>query len=311
MRDVTVAAQSDRVGAGRALSSTVVVGYDGTPPSRAAVRWAQARAADGRRVVVVHAIGLPPRAGLDSFDELLRRERERGAALLAELAQELGLGPELRLVAGDPAPVLIECARGLGASEIVVGARGRYETGQSVVGSVCSGLLLRSEVPVVVVAPSATMTIGPEFSIDSLLVVDDPDTLQGIVARPTARIASAAGAKVAVLPLESARPSQSCLDPSAGAYLRADLLANIIRRAAGDIEVESMCQPAPRMYDVARVARTRGVELIVVGARRRGSPPAGRTVAKLLEEPPCAVMVVPSPVTRGDGRTHTDTYTAA
>jgi nucleotide-binding universal stress UspA family protein len=273
----------------------VLVGYDGTPPSRAAVRWALARAAERQRVVVAHAIPLPSRAGLDSFDELLRREREAGADLLGELAQELGPGPELRLLVGEPAGALVECAHGLGASEVVIGSRGHAAPGVSSGGSVCRALLHRSDVPVVAVAPSATMAIGPEFAIRTVLVVDDPETPQGVVGTPAGRLAETAGAKVAVLPLAAEDPSPGPQKGLASARVRGDLLANIIRRAAADIEVETIAPPARDLNGVGRVARTRGAELMVVGATNDETRAGGCTVAKLLEAPPCAIMVVPLP----------------
>lgn len=94
---------------------TFVVGYDGSPASTHAVRWAAARG----RVVIVHARrpGMPIPAGEDS------RARVRAGleALWMEEDVLVGAEVELRAIDGSPAHALVRAAREVGAEAIVVG----------------------------------------------------------------------------------------------------------------------------------------------------------------------------------------------
>jgi nucleotide-binding universal stress UspA family protein len=100
-------------------TSNLVVGYDGSPASAEAVRWAAERARGGGRLVVVHARrpGIPPPATAES------RTRARAAfdALWTESELPLHLEVELRVTEDAPAHALVRAAREVGAEGIVVG----------------------------------------------------------------------------------------------------------------------------------------------------------------------------------------------
>ena len=62
---------------------TVVVGFDGSPASRAALGFAAGRAGEGGTVVVVHSFALPPDfLGMPDSDELLVKRQAHGRAVL-------------------------------------------------------------------------------------------------------------------------------------------------------------------------------------------------------------------------------------
>ncbi|MGZ6565327.1 MAG: universal stress protein [Solirubrobacteraceae bacterium] len=68
------------------LGPVVVVGYDGSEPSRAAVTLAARRAGPRGRVFVVHAYELPADfLGSPNFERLLSDRKDHGRALLDAL----------------------------------------------------------------------------------------------------------------------------------------------------------------------------------------------------------------------------------
>jgi nucleotide-binding universal stress UspA family protein len=109
---------------------TIVVGYDGSEASRAAVRFAARRAGRRGRVFVVHAFDLPPDfLGAPNYDSLLGARQDHGRALLDALPlagndELLDLDYETELIGGPPAQAIPAVARVREADEIIVGARG-------------------------------------------------------------------------------------------------------------------------------------------------------------------------------------------
>jgi nucleotide-binding universal stress UspA family protein len=151
------------------LSGPMLIGYDGSDGSRAAIATA-ARLLSGRTAVVVHAWPSPVRhsfAGeallatpveevhdiavdLDHiFAEHASELAEEGAAI----ARELEL--DARGVAIESATgawrALVATARAEGASLIVAGCRGRGALASTILGSVASDLVHNAELPTLIV----------------------------------------------------------------------------------------------------------------------------------------------------------------
>ena len=149
----------------------LVVGYDGSPESRAAVRFAarRAEAADALLVVAsVHA--LPPGDLNRSATDALLREHATEAqglldALTADPPQELaGVRWSAIAVGGaSPAKGLLDVAHRDGGVEIVVGTHGRGRV-SALLGSVAHDLLRESDVPVLAIPPRAVAALGEEAS---------------------------------------------------------------------------------------------------------------------------------------------------
>jgi nucleotide-binding universal stress UspA family protein len=132
----------------------LVVGIDGSPEAREALRWAS-RLAVGRgcEIVAVHALGL-----LESFDgQLVSADNHR--AEIEELvardwcATGYPNGTAVRTVVcdGDPVDVLVDVAIEEDAAMLIVGSRGAGATPALALGSTSLHLVQESPVPVLVV----------------------------------------------------------------------------------------------------------------------------------------------------------------
>ena len=139
---------------------TIVVGYDGSQASRAAVEIAAQRAGSGGRVIVVHAYDLPPDfLGTPNYGELLTERQVKGRAMLDALSLESGgespgVEFETDLVGGAPAETIAAVASARDADEIVIGARGLGRV-RTLLGSVSLELLHRADRPVTVIPAAA------------------------------------------------------------------------------------------------------------------------------------------------------------
>jgi nucleotide-binding universal stress UspA family protein len=135
----------------------VVVGYDGTPGSLAALDWA-ARIASLREEAIVASTIVDP------------REHPRGGAWpewwwqeVADKAREVvAQWPDVPLTierhVGHKVPKLVESARG--SSMLVVGSHGHGLVGEILLGSVSQGAARHAGAPVVVVRPAQNPESG-------------------------------------------------------------------------------------------------------------------------------------------------------
>jgi nucleotide-binding universal stress UspA family protein len=130
----------------------IVVGYDGSPTARRALRWATDHAGDAT-VVVAHAFE-PPHdwLGDPNYDRVLAEHRGRGQALLDEVTDDPRV--ETELLAGPAAEAIARVASVRGAEEIVIGSRG-FGSVRGAFGSVSHALLHLADRPVVVIPAHA------------------------------------------------------------------------------------------------------------------------------------------------------------
>ncbi|MEW1636898.1 universal stress protein [Streptomyces sp. NPDC093801] len=139
----------------------IVVGVDGSPSSRTALRWAVAYAGlVGAAVEAVTAWEIPGEASWSApavdaeFDE-----EEAEKLLVDEVRTVLGeAGSRLvreRLVHGHPVEVLVDAAEG--ADMLVVGSRGRGGFRRALLGSVSQQVALHAPCPVTIVRPDVSV----------------------------------------------------------------------------------------------------------------------------------------------------------
>jgi len=139
-------------------SPVIIVGYDGSPSSRAALRLALDRLGSGK-LFLVHGYHAPAEFwGAEHHDRLVEAALDRGEAVLAEAAtvepRLAGAEHELELIAGRPADVIIAVAETRGADEIIVGTRG-FGPVRGVLGSVAHALLRDAACPLTAVPDAA------------------------------------------------------------------------------------------------------------------------------------------------------------
>jgi len=141
----------------RAESLCLVLGYNRTESARAAASWAAAQLRPDGKLVIVHAARhqhTPP-----SPLSTPRERHETAQAVIDELLMEsdgglLEIEIEAEVSDRDPVSALIDAAQRHGARGIVVGHE-HHSRLHKALGTVTSGLLSSSPVPVVSVPPAA------------------------------------------------------------------------------------------------------------------------------------------------------------
>ena len=135
------------------MAAPIVVGYDGSEGSRAAVRHA-AQLAPALDAPVVLAFGYSPSPLGGEVQDLAAATRERGQAVLGHGLDQLraeGVEGTAELVDDRPAEALARLADAVGARMIIVGSHGEKPLRGAILGSVPHRLLHLSERPVLVV----------------------------------------------------------------------------------------------------------------------------------------------------------------
>ncbi len=139
--------------------SAVVLGYDSSPGSRAALEIAT-ELARGLSTELVIAFGYRAPASHVSGDEIAAHEAalaEQGKGLVAEAqsrAEEAGVDTAVELVDERPVDALLAVAQKHSARFIVVGGYGESPLRGAILGSTPHKLLHLSDTPVVVVPPA-------------------------------------------------------------------------------------------------------------------------------------------------------------
>lgn len=141
------------------MSTTYIAGYDGSPASHAAVRWAS-RLARGEGATVTAATAYPVpvhivgKGASDGSEHLLERDAKEAAARVLDGLED-GLADELLPLPGSPAAALADLAEDRNVRMLVVGATHRGGLGRLTHGSVGEQLLHGAACPVLVVPEEA------------------------------------------------------------------------------------------------------------------------------------------------------------
>jgi nucleotide-binding universal stress UspA family protein len=141
--DYGVEAKEDTMG-------TIVIGYDGSEPSKHALERAAKLAGGGKVIVVSAAHALVSRAG-QTVDPIESEESARHLAEAKTRLAELGVDAVVVEGVGDPAAVITAEAEQTGADLIVVGSNGKNLLERLFEGSVSTGVTRKSKTDVLVV----------------------------------------------------------------------------------------------------------------------------------------------------------------
>jgi nucleotide-binding universal stress UspA family protein len=148
-------------------SSVIVVGVDGSPASRTALRWALEEAAhSGAKVEATmawhHEPAFVPASslGVHPYAEIPEQQRRHPARelhdLVEEVRAELPGAPEVTevTIVGDATTALVDASRQ--ADLLVVGAHGHGPLAEVFLGSVAADCVRHSACPVVLIPRGAT-----------------------------------------------------------------------------------------------------------------------------------------------------------
>jgi nucleotide-binding universal stress UspA family protein len=140
------------------MAGEVILGYDGEPGSRAALRTAVAIAAAFKRPLVI-TFGYAPAPIGGEVADLAQAVQDIGDKVTGEAVQQVheidaSVVTLVELVNDRPADALLRAADAYEALAIVVGSTGRGPIAGTVLGSVTYQVVHRAKHPVVVVPSS-------------------------------------------------------------------------------------------------------------------------------------------------------------
>jgi nucleotide-binding universal stress UspA family protein len=132
---------------------TIVIGYDGSDPSRRGLARVHGL---GRRVARVVVVTVEPDLRSAGLAAPLAGGHLDTQGIGNEALEVLGAGAspqvEIRTTVGDPASILVEAAREVAADLLVVGRRGGDFVARTLLGSVAERVVQQAPCDVLVVA---------------------------------------------------------------------------------------------------------------------------------------------------------------
>jgi nucleotide-binding universal stress UspA family protein len=275
--------------------SPVVVGVDGSDPSRVALRWAADEAVRrGRPLRIVYAVG-PWACDIPFYPEPMMTEslHEAGRAILEESAEEVrGRRPglEVSTALGVEPPAVALRRQAEEAYEVVVGHRGRGGFASLLLGSVSLHTVGYADAPVVVVRDG-----------------DRPERREIVVGIDLSKHAAAAlryAFDAAVLRQALVRVIFAWYPPEGRyAVLEVGELAVAVHQEAHQLVAPwrerypdvAVAENTPRDHPVkALVDASADADLVVVAARGHTGLRLGSVSHGLIHHARCPVAVVPS-----------------
>lgn len=276
----------------RAHITRVVVAFDGSTPSRAALRAALDEA--GERRTPLHLVTAIDVLATPTLADAAYSQAARQAAWEAAAAAGQVLGTDrvtTTIDVGAPSAVVLRASHP--GDLLVVGSHGHRPVARMLLGSTSTALATHSTCPVLVVrgkqartdAPVLVGVDGSETSADAVTLAADEAARRDVPLR----------AVIAVPPVVDAMgfasgPDESMLE-EARAVL-AEALAGL-RVDHPDLVVEQLLVQTHPVEALMRHARD--AQLVVVGTRGRGrvrSMLMGSVSREMLQRAPCTVAVV-------------------
>jgi len=273
----------------------ILVGADGSPDSRAAIRWAGELAAATGAELIVATAWRPEisEASPDEHDDL-RAEAQTALDGWSEADVVAGIESRSRVLDGDPREALLEGADELDVDLVVIGTRGtgrRHHTMH--LGSVAHHLVHHARRPLVIAPVSA------RGSWPSTIVVGVDGSAHGARALGWATdLARSTGSEVVATYAEAPPAEFVAHDDPTSWYQRAqrDLDTWVADQTAPGLTIRTRVvdrEPGP---GIAEAGDHEHAGLIVVGARGIGGVTGvrlGGTALKVLHHAHLPVVVVP------------------
>ena len=134
----------------------IVVGYDGSSASRAAIARAVRQAGDDGQIYIVHAFSLPADyLGTPNYQQLLDAALARAQARVGRIEEQCGadlqgVAWETEIIGDAPARAIAGVAATRIADEIIVGTRG-FGRARALLGSVAHELIHLADCPITVI----------------------------------------------------------------------------------------------------------------------------------------------------------------
>ena len=133
--------------------NTIVIGYDGSESADRALERIPELARNGVKVHVVAASHRLAGKGGMSWDPIEKEQHEADLHKAKTRLAKAGIQAEVSEGMGDPATVIIELSKQVGADLIVIGTHGRTGVTRLVIGSVAERVVRLAPCPVLTVKP--------------------------------------------------------------------------------------------------------------------------------------------------------------
>ncbi len=279
----------------------ILVGYDGSGPSREAARTAGLLAKGTGAGVTVLTVGQVGPLVLAPTGMMVRVAEEADFLPVAQtgvqVVEATGSAAEARAFLGDPADGLVETAAHEGYDLVVVGHRGMSEVADLVLGSVAKRAAEEAPCPVLVVKDRA-----PE-AMDRILVGIDGSPHGRRAAESAVELAAALGAEVTLLYAIDPKVLGAVADRDAQRQMR----HAVERTGRGALEdAAQLCQEAGVAYKtvlatgrpaetILKRAHVGHFHLIAVGRRGLGGVARlrlGSVSDEVLRNATCPVLMV-------------------
>lgn len=271
----------------RSTFARILVGVDGSARAGEAARQAALlAAAGGAELVLAHVIDTGHPHDTDDVEAEAEAVLERSAAL----ARDVGVKPDVHLLAGSPATALIDEARELGVDVICVGPDAGALGGVVRIGRVAEHVMRDAGCSVML-----GRTAGPSFPERILCGVDGSEASTRTAAL-AGSIAATSGAELHLLhvvPVFRGRDAEWTLDEDEPSppELEASVAAATAQRV---VPIRNMAMGRPE-HALVRAVEREHADLLVVG--HRGVKGVSRVVLGSVSEhcakhAPCSVLVV-------------------
>lgn len=284
------------------LYSTILVGFDDSIPSKAALteasNWIKKH---GGKIVLVHAVyfdeeefGIAP----EQLEKRLKLGEKVCYQTKEMITSEFGIEAQSFLCEGDPPKVIVDIAEEKKADLIVLGTYGRRGINRLLMGSVTSQVIVSSSIDVLVVKKQCTQCAG---TYRSILVPFDGSEFSKKALRRACELAKLDGSGITVL---YAIPRyEEMIDFMMTSSIRKSLRQEAERIIEGakavaadySIQVKTIIEEGHAGDKVVETCGKAGNDLIIMGSYGwRGVNKAimGSTAERVIMNASCPVLVV-------------------